>query len=98
MKPKPFASLNHLTVPEVLMGESPFCAAFGDSNPRLSSRSAGYLMYRATGARVVEFRDSKSVRDHDAVPRKLAHREHVRVDLFLRCSRAEHALHVMDLG
>src|SRR5204862_6244899 len=48
MKPKPFASLNHLTVPDVLIGESPSRAAFGDSNTSASSRSGKPLMARAT--------------------------------------------------
>src|SRR5216110_3175043 len=38
MKPKPLASLNHLTLPDVLIFESPFCAAFGDSKRCSSSR------------------------------------------------------------
>src|SRR5438046_10555332 len=43
MKPNPFASLNHFTLPDVLMDESPFCAAFGDSKQRSASRAGKSL-------------------------------------------------------
>src|SRR6266567_3821273 len=58
MKPKPFASLNHLTVPDVFIRESPFCAAFGDSHTCASSRLGKPLIQSPTGDEGSEFRGS----------------------------------------
>src|SRR6202171_1013866 len=59
MKPKPLASLNHLTLPEVLIGESPFCAASGDSKQCSSSQAGKSLMFGATGRGGDEFLESE---------------------------------------
>src|SRR5687767_7632532 len=56
MKPKPLASLNHFTIPEVFfIGESPFCAAFGDSQTCSCSRAGKSLDDHATGEEGGEF-------------------------------------------
>src|SRR5260370_28983118 len=58
MKPKPLASLNHLTLPCVLIFESPFCAAFGDSKRCSSSQLGKSRMHRPTGSGSNLFRDT----------------------------------------